>query len=145
DAGNPSRESRPLDRGRAVHGERAGARQHRGPSDRRRAATSIRARIRGVDACRLASSRSARTRQGPDRASPRGLYRGRIDARPEWRPGAWLEIGVVDALNTTQRRMGCYGGLMKKLVLAVPVLALALGGSTACATKKFVKGQVGEV
>jgi peptidoglycan-associated lipoprotein len=34
---------------------------------------------------------------------------------------------------------------MKKLVLAVPVLALALGGTTACATKKFVKGQVGEV
>ena len=34
--------------------------------------------------------------------------------------------------------------MMKKLVL-VPVLALALGGTTACATKKFVRGQVGEV
>jgi len=34
---------------------------------------------------------------------------------------------------------------MKKLVLAVPILALALGGTTACATKKFVRGQVGEV
>jgi outer membrane protein OmpA-like peptidoglycan-associated protein len=34
---------------------------------------------------------------------------------------------------------------MKKLVLAIPVLALALGGSTACATKKYVTGQVGEV
>jgi peptidoglycan-associated lipoprotein len=34
---------------------------------------------------------------------------------------------------------------MKKLVLVVPVLALALGGTTACATKKFVRGQVGEV
>jgi peptidoglycan-associated lipoprotein len=34
---------------------------------------------------------------------------------------------------------------MKRLVLAVPVLALALGGTTACATKKFVRGQVGEV
>ena len=34
---------------------------------------------------------------------------------------------------------------MKKLVLAVMVMALALGGSTACATKKFVRGQVGEV
>ena len=33
---------------------------------------------------------------------------------------------------------------MKKLVFAVPVLALALG-SSACATKKFVRGQVGEV
>jgi peptidoglycan-associated lipoprotein len=34
---------------------------------------------------------------------------------------------------------------MKKLILVVPVLALALGGTTACATKKFVRGQVGEV
>ena len=34
---------------------------------------------------------------------------------------------------------------MKKLVIAVPVLALALGGSTACATKKFVRTNVGEV
>ena len=34
---------------------------------------------------------------------------------------------------------------MKRLVLAIPVLALALGGTTACATKNFVKGQVGEV
>jgi outer membrane protein OmpA-like peptidoglycan-associated protein len=34
---------------------------------------------------------------------------------------------------------------MKKLVFAVPVLALALGGTTACATKKMVKTQVGEV
>jgi peptidoglycan-associated lipoprotein len=34
---------------------------------------------------------------------------------------------------------------MKKLMLAVPMLALAMGGTTACATKKFVRGQVGEV
>jgi outer membrane protein OmpA-like peptidoglycan-associated protein len=34
---------------------------------------------------------------------------------------------------------------MKRLVLAVPVLALALGGTTACATKKFVRTSVGEV
>ncbi|HEX5474867.1 MAG TPA: OmpA family protein [Vicinamibacterales bacterium] len=34
---------------------------------------------------------------------------------------------------------------MKKFVLVLPVLALTLGGSSACATKKFVKGQVGEV
>lgn len=34
---------------------------------------------------------------------------------------------------------------MKKLVLAISVLALALGSTTACATKKFVTGQVGEV
>jgi peptidoglycan-associated lipoprotein len=34
---------------------------------------------------------------------------------------------------------------MKKLIVAVPVLALALGGTTACATKKMVRTQVGEV
>ena len=34
---------------------------------------------------------------------------------------------------------------MKKLLLAVPVLALALGGTTACATKKFVRTEVGQV
>ena len=34
---------------------------------------------------------------------------------------------------------------MKKLVLAAPILALALGGSSACATKKMVRQSVGEV
>jgi outer membrane protein OmpA-like peptidoglycan-associated protein len=34
---------------------------------------------------------------------------------------------------------------MKKLVLAIPVVALALGGTTACATKKFVRGEVTQV
>ena len=34
---------------------------------------------------------------------------------------------------------------MKKLVLGIPVLALALGSTTACATKKFVRGEVGQV
>jgi outer membrane protein OmpA-like peptidoglycan-associated protein len=34
---------------------------------------------------------------------------------------------------------------MKRLVLAIPVLALALGGTTACATKKFVRTEVGQV
>jgi outer membrane protein OmpA-like peptidoglycan-associated protein len=35
--------------------------------------------------------------------------------------------------------------MMKKVVLVVPVLALALSGTTACATKKFVRTNVGEV
>jgi outer membrane protein OmpA-like peptidoglycan-associated protein len=35
--------------------------------------------------------------------------------------------------------------IMKKLVLAAPILALALGGSSACATKKMVRQRVGEV
>jgi peptidoglycan-associated lipoprotein len=34
---------------------------------------------------------------------------------------------------------------MKKVVMVVPVLALALSGTTACATKKFVRTSVGEV
>jgi peptidoglycan-associated lipoprotein len=35
--------------------------------------------------------------------------------------------------------------MLKKLVLAIPVVALALGGTTACATKKFVRGEVTQV
>ena len=34
---------------------------------------------------------------------------------------------------------------MRRIVLAVPVMALALGGATACATKGFVNTRVGEV
>jgi peptidoglycan-associated lipoprotein len=35
--------------------------------------------------------------------------------------------------------------MMKKFLLALPVIALAIGGSTACATKKFVRTEVGGV
>lgn len=35
--------------------------------------------------------------------------------------------------------------MMKKFVLALPVITLAIGGSTACATKKFVRTEVGGV
>ncbi len=35
--------------------------------------------------------------------------------------------------------------MMKKLLLALPVVTLAIGGSTACATKKFVRTEVGGV
>ena len=35
--------------------------------------------------------------------------------------------------------------MYRKFFMAVPVLALAIGGSTACATKKFVRTSVGEV
>jgi peptidoglycan-associated lipoprotein len=34
---------------------------------------------------------------------------------------------------------------MRRFLMVVPVVAIALGGTTACATKKFVRGQVGEV
>jgi len=35
--------------------------------------------------------------------------------------------------------------MMKRLLMVVPVVALAIGGSTACATKKFVRTEVGAV
>ena len=35
--------------------------------------------------------------------------------------------------------------MVRKLVMAVPIAALVLGGTTACATKKFVRTSVGEV
>jgi outer membrane protein OmpA-like peptidoglycan-associated protein len=34
---------------------------------------------------------------------------------------------------------------MKQLVVAVGIVGIALGGTTACATKKFVRGEVGQV
>jgi peptidoglycan-associated lipoprotein len=35
--------------------------------------------------------------------------------------------------------------MMRKFFVAVPIVVLAIGGSTACATKKFVRTSVGEV
>jgi outer membrane protein OmpA-like peptidoglycan-associated protein len=35
--------------------------------------------------------------------------------------------------------------MFRKFFMAVPIVALAIGGSTACATKKFVRTSVGEV
>jgi len=35
--------------------------------------------------------------------------------------------------------------MLRKFFVAVPIAVLAIGGSTACATKKFVRTQVGEV
>jgi peptidoglycan-associated lipoprotein len=35
--------------------------------------------------------------------------------------------------------------MLRKFFVAIPVAVLAIGGSTACATKKFVRTQVGEV
>src|SRR5438045_8791217 len=34
---------------------------------------------------------------------------------------------------------------MRKFLVAIPIAVLAIGGSTACATKKFVRTSVGEV
>jgi outer membrane protein OmpA-like peptidoglycan-associated protein len=35
--------------------------------------------------------------------------------------------------------------MLRKFLVAVPIIVLAIGGSTACATKKFVRQNVGEV
>ena len=35
--------------------------------------------------------------------------------------------------------------MVRNMFLAVPIAVIALGGSTACATKKFVRTSVGEV
>src|SRR5688572_19951601 len=49
--------------------------------------------------------------------------------------------------NAKERHTALIEGetMMKKLGLAIPVLAIALSGTTACATKKFVRTNVGEV
>src|SRR3954454_2550114 len=50
------------------------------------------------------------------------------------------QFGLTRSLGNTRPE-----AKMKKLVVAAPILALALGGTTACATKKMVRTQVGEV
>src|SRR5438105_6042230 len=35
--------------------------------------------------------------------------------------------------------------MLRKFFVAIPIVVLAIGGSTACATKKFVRTSVGEV
>src|SRR3954451_21197735 len=35
--------------------------------------------------------------------------------------------------------------MFRKLIVAVPIVAMAIGGSTACANKKYVRTNVGEV
>src|ERR1700730_1543472 len=35
--------------------------------------------------------------------------------------------------------------MLRKFVIAIPIVAMAMGGSAACATKKFVRTSVGEV
>src|SRR3954470_9104242 len=47
--------------------------------------------------------------------------------------------------RTNSRRKHSPEDKMMKLAVAIPVLAIAFGGTTACATKKMVKTQVGEV
>src|SRR6267378_4023909 len=37
------------------------------------------------------------------------------------------------------------GSIMRRFFVAVPIAMLVVGGSTACATKKFVRTSVGEV
>ena len=95
----------------------------------------------------MASARSARARSGSDRPRARRLH-GRRSSR---RCGTLIGKTVCRARPRRKLCIAAHGrkpsseDKMKKLVVAVPVLALALGGTTACATKKMVKTQVGEV
>jgi hypothetical protein len=56
-------------------------------------------------------------------------------------------LGTSRAAHRRARHTALIEGenMMKKLGVAIPVLAIALGGTTACATKKFVRTNVGEV
>ena len=73
----------------------------------------------------LASARGPRAEQGPDRTGPERIHRGAIS------PGRRVEGGSI---------------MFRKFFVAVVARGRwSVGGSTACATKKFVRTSVGEV
>src|SRR5204863_4926100 len=74
----------------------------------------------------LAPARGPRARQGADSESPEWVCCGAIS--PE----------VVVSKREDRMMFG-------KFFMAIPIAALALGSTTACATKKFVRTSVGEV
>src|SRR5262249_4214500 len=103
--------------------EHARAAQHRRPADRRRAAAPVPHRLRVEWLARLASARRSRAEEGSHRSSPEWVHRGAI----------------------TPVRLGGVETMVRKLFVVGPVGALASGGATACASKKFVRTAVGEV
>src|SRR5258706_804104 len=70
----------------------------------------------------LASGRGPRSRQGPQRSRPEWIHRGAIS--PDFVGGSIM---------------------FRRFLFAVPIAALALGSTTACASKKFVRTSVSEV
>src|SRR5204863_23774 len=104
--------------------EHAGATQHRGAADRRGAATPICHRVRIERQTGLASARGPRAQQGSEGTGPERIHRGAI------KPDSALVEGF---------------DMFRKFMVAVPIVVMAIGGSTACATKKFVRTSVGEV
>ena len=71
----------------------------------------------------MAPARGPGKRQGPDRAHP----------------GAAISRGNLAPTRIRRKDM------FRKMFMALPIAVFALGGSTACATKKFVRTSVGEV
>ena len=134
-------ETWPVGQAGSLSRQRSRAREHRGATDRRRTSASIRARIRGVDAAWMASARSAHAGSGSGRTRPRRLHRRRTQSEKQnadcQTPCPAKGRGALFAL--AHGRKPSSEDKMKKLVVAIPVLALALGGTTACATKKMVK------
>src|SRR5258706_14274873 len=70
----------------------------------------------------LASARGPRSRQGSQRSRPEWIHRGAIS--PDFVGGSIM---------------------FRRFLFAVPIAALALGSTTACASKKFVRTSVSEV
>src|SRR6185436_15120730 len=88
---------------------------------RRRAASPIPHRFRIERQTGLASARGPYAQQGPRRSRPPRIHRRAIS--PD------IVLG---------------GQVMRNFLVALPIVALAVG-STACASKKFVRTSVGEV
>src|SRR5919107_371103 len=71
----------------------------------------------------MASARGPCAEQGPRRSGPERIYRGAISPQ-----------------------FGLGGSIMvRKILITTAITVVAIGGSTACATKKFVRTSVGEV
>src|SRR5204862_5608637 len=115
--------SRGLDRRAHVRRQQHCAAQSRRPPDRRRAAASIPHRLRIESNAGLAPARGPRARQRSNRQSSERVYRGAIS------PG--IALGRTD--------------MFRKLFMAATLAVFAIGGTTACASKKFVRTNVGQV
>ncbi len=99
------------------------------------------------------SQRSIAARQIVDELRHQYLIAFESSGTPGWHPlvvRARKKDLVIRARNgyiAGQSRPFGLGGadMLRKLFVVVPVAVLAIGGSSACATKKFVRTQVGEV
>ena len=114
---------RGLDRRPRIRGQHAGRTQRGRAANRRRAASSISHRFRIERQVGLASARGPCAEQGPHSAGPERIYGRAISP----------DFGLGGSI------------MLRKFFIAVPLTVLVIGGTTACATKKFVRTSVGEV